>query len=250
MSTQNEGTIERGETKLLLSWGQRAGCGRDLSDEVAPQVGSIWVMKMGIRGQWPCRPHSQSVSEAGGGLHLLKRVWYSSTSPDTPLHPWVWICLSVKWEQGCIFALCFIQRLKKNNSINYFVAVVIQSLSHILHFATPWTAARQASRSFTISQSLLKLMFIESVMLSNHLIFCHLLLLCLQSFPASGSFLMSRLFPSGGQSTGASALGSVLPTNIQGWFPLGLTGLISLLSKGLSGVFSSLTVWKHQFFSA
>ena len=62
---------------------------------------------------------------------------------------------------------------------------------------------------------------------------------CLQSFPASGSFPMSRLFTSGGQSTGASASASVLPMNIQGWFPLGLTGLISLLSKGLSRVFSS-----------
>ena len=68
---------------------------------------------------------------------------------------------------------------------------------------------------------------------------------CLQSFPASGSFLMSRLFVSGGQSIGASA--SVLPINIQHWFPLGLTGFISLLSKGLSRVFSSTTVQKHQF---
>ena len=69
---------------------------------------------------------------------------------------------------------------------------------------------------------------------------------CLQSFPASGSFPMSWLFTSGGQSTGASA--SVLPMNIQGWLPLGLAGLISLLSKGLSRVFSNTTVWKHQFF--
>ena len=74
---------------------------------------------------------------------------------------------------------------------------------------------------------------------------------CLQSFPASGSFLMSRLFTSGGQSIGASASASVLPVNIQGWFPLGLTGLmISLLSKGLSGVFSSTVIRKHQFFGA
>ena len=71
---------------------------------------------------------------------------------------------------------------------------------------------------------------------------------CIQSFPASGSFLMSQLFASGGQSIGASA--SVLPMNIQGWFPLGLTGLISLLSKGLSKVVSRTTVWKHQFFGA
>ena len=71
---------------------------------------------------------------------------------------------------------------------------------------------------------------------------------CPQSFPASGSFPMSRLFASGGWSIGASA--SVLPMNIQGWFPLGLTGLISLLSMGLSKVVSSTTVWKHQFFDA
>ena len=71
---------------------------------------------------------------------------------------------------------------------------------------------------------------------------------CLQSFPASGSFPMSRLFVSGGQSIGASVLTSVLPMNIQGWFPLGLTGLISLQSKGLSRVFSSTIIQKHKFF--
>ena len=71
---------------------------------------------------------------------------------------------------------------------------------------------------------------------------------CFQSFPASGSFPMSLLFASGGQSIGASASASGLPMNIQGWFPLGLTGLVSLQSKGLSRVFSSTTVRKHQFF--
>ena len=73
---------------------------------------------------------------------------------------------------------------------------------------------------------------------------------CLQSFPASGSFPMSWLFASGGQSIGASASASVLSINIQGWFPLGLTGLISLQSKGLSRVFSSTTIQKHQFSGA
>ena len=73
---------------------------------------------------------------------------------------------------------------------------------------------------------------------------------CLQSFPASESFLMSWLFSSGGQIIGASALASVLPVNIQNWFPLGLIGLISLQSKGLSRVFSNTTVQKHQFFGA
>ena len=71
---------------------------------------------------------------------------------------------------------------------------------------------------------------------------------CLKSFPASESFLMSRLFASGGQSIGASVSAFVLPMNIQDWFPLGWTGLISLQSKGLSRFLSSSTVWKHQFF--
>ena len=72
---------------------------------------------------------------------------------------------------------------------------------------------------------------------------------CLQSFPASASFLMSQFFASGGQSVGASASASVLPMNIQDWFPVGWTGWISLQSKGLSRVFSNTTVWKHQIFS-
>ena len=73
---------------------------------------------------------------------------------------------------------------------------------------------------------------------------------CLQSLPASGYFPVSWLFASQGQSIGASASASVLPMNIQDWFPLGLTGLISLLSRGLVRVFSSITVRKHQFFGA
>ena len=73
---------------------------------------------------------------------------------------------------------------------------------------------------------------------------------CLPCFPSSGSFPMKQLFTSGGQSIGTSALPLVLPENIQGWFPLGLTGLLSLLSKGLSRLFSSTTIWKHPFFGA
>ena len=85
---------------------------------------------------------------------------------------------------------------------------------------------------------------------SNHLILCCPLLLLpsVFPFPASGSFPMSQFFPSGGQSTGASVSASVLPINIQDWFPLGLTGLISLQSKELSRVFSNTTVQKQQFF--
>ena len=131
----------------------------------------------------------------------------------------------------CIFTSCY-----ERSEFSF------QLPSHVRLFATPWTAAYQASLSFTISQSLLKLMSIELAMTSNHLILCCPLHLLLQSFAESGSLPVSWLFTSGGQSIGASALASVLPMNNQGLFPLGLTGLISLLSKGLSRVFSSTTV--------
>ena len=127
--------------------------------------------------------------------------------------------------------------------------VVVQSLSRVRLFVTSWTAAGQASVSFTISCSLLKLMSIESVMPSNHLILC-IPFSCPQSFPASGSFPDRQLFASGVQSIGTSASASVFKMNIQGWFPLGLTDLITLLSKGLSRVFSRPTTGKYQFFGA
>ena len=104
----------------------------------------------------------------------------------------------------------------------------------------------QASLSITNSWSLLKPMSVESVMPSKPLILCHPLLSHLQSFSKSGSFLMSHFFTSGSQSIGGSASASILPMNIQDWFPLGLTDLISFLPKGLS----STTVGRHQFFSA
>ena len=126
----------------------------------------------------------------------------------------------------------------------------VQVLSRVWLFATPWTAACQASLSITNSQSLLKLMCVESVMPSKISSSVVPFSSCLQSFPASGSFQMSQLFASGGQSIGASASASVLPMNIQDWFPLGLTSLNFLPSTGLSRVFSNTTVQKHQFFAA
>ena len=114
----------------------------------------------------------------------------------------------------------------------------------------PMAAAHQVPLSYMISQSLLKFLSIESVMLSNHLIVCYPLFLLPSIFPASGSSPMSWLFSLGGQSVGASASASVLLMNIQGWFPSGLTGLISLQCKGLSRVFSNTTVQKHQFSDA
>ena len=125
--------------------------------------------------------------------------------------------------------------------------IVAQSLSHVQLVAAPWTAARQASLSFTTSWSLLKLMSIESVIPSNHLILCPPFSSCPQSFPTLVSFPVSWLFISAGQNIGALASASVVPVNIQGLFPLGLTGLISLLSRGLSRVFSSTTIQTHQF---
>ena len=93
-------------------------------------------------------------------------------------------------------------------------------------------------------------MSIESVMPSNDLILCCPLLSLLQSFPESGFYPMSQFFTSDGQSIGASASASVLPGKIQDWFPLGLTGLMSLQSKGLSRLFPNTTVQKCQFFGA
>ena len=107
---------------------------------------------------------------------------------------------------------------------------------------TPWTAACQASLSFTTSQGLIKLKSIESVMSSNHLILCRPFSFGPQFFPASGSFPVSQYW--------TFSFSIVLPMNIQDWFPLGLTNLIFLPSKGLTRVFSCTTVWKHQFFTA
>ena len=125
---------------------------------------------------------------------------------------------------------------------------VVQSLICVWLFVTPWTAAQQASLSSTISQNLYRSSCTLSqwrhpTTSSSVAPFSS----CPQSFPTSGSLPMSQLFASGVQSIGA--LASNLPINIQGWFPLGLTGLISLKSKGLSRIFSSTTVRKHQFFS-
>ena len=142
------------------------------------------------------------------------------------------------WPQGCCLGLMSVQ----------FSSV--QSLSRVRLLATPWTTACQAFLSITNSRSSPKPMSIESVMPSNHLILCRPLLLLPSIFPASGSFPMSQLFTSGGQSIGVSASTSVLPMNTQYRSPLGLTGWISLQSKGLSRVFSNTTVQKHQFLCA
>ena len=128
--------------------------------------------------------------------------------------------------------------------------VVVQSLSCVQLFVTPWTAAHQASLSFTISQSLLKIMSIELVMLFNHLILCRLHLLLPSIFPSISVFSSELALHIRWPKLLELQSASIFPMNIQGWFSLGLTGLISLQSFVLSTVFSSTTIWKHQFLDA
>ena len=137
--------------------------------------------------------------------------------------------------------------LEKITSNSRFIRLLSLSCCHVWLFSAPWTAACQDSLSFTIFQILLELMSIESVMPSDHLILCRPLLLP-SIFPSIRVFSNESVVHIRGQSTGGSASASVLPMNIRGWFPLELTGLISLLSMGLPRVFSSTTIWKHQFF--
>ena len=125
---------------------------------------------------------------------------------------------------------------------------VVQSLSHVQLLPTPWLqharppcpllCPRVCTDSCPLNQRCHPTISSSVVTFSS----------CLQSFPASGSFLKSWLFVSSSQSIRASASALVLPVNIQGLFPLGLTGLISLLSKELLRIFYSTTVWKYQFF--
>ena len=142
---------------------------------------------------------------------------------------------------------CFIQHLLAN-CIMYVrnCDILVQLLSHVQLLLTPWTHTRLPCPlpSPGLAQTHVHWVDDATVISSSVVPFSY----CLLSFPASESFPKSRLFTSGGQSTEASA--SVLSMNIRGWFPLGLTGWISLQSKGLSRVFSNTTVQKQQFFSA
>ena len=172
---------------------------------------------------------------------------------------WFQIGLQNLWELIC-FWFTLTHRMQSTQNLWLLLLVsctlnlssfsLLQSLSCARLFATQRTAAHKASLPIINYWSLLKLMSIELVISSNHLILCCPFSSCLQSFRASGSFHMSQLFASGGQSIGVSAPTSVLPIQTQDWPPLGWTGWISLQSKGLSRVLSNTTVQKHQFFGA
>ena len=127
----------------------------------------------------------------------------------------------------------------------FFSSVQLLSCVHL--FATPWDTAHQASLSVTNFRSLLKLMPIESVMPSNHLILCHPLLLLPSIFPSIRVFSNESTLCIRWTIIGVSASTLVLPTNIQDWFPLGWIGWISWQSKRLARVFSNTTVQKHNF---
>ena len=142
----------------------------------------------------------------------------------------------------CVLETMLLKTLLLNSSV--------QSLSRVRLFATAWITGRHASLSITNSQSSLRLMAIESVMPSSHLILSRPLLLLPQSLQASESVPVSQPFAWGGQSTGASALASFPPKKSQGLSPSEWTGWISVESKGLSRVFSNNTAQKHQFFNA
>ena len=155
--------------------------------------------------------------------------------------------LSLKISIVAVFCRLWTVRRKTSTLLDSWLFGSVQSLSRVRLFETPWTAAHQASLSITNSWSLLKLLSIESGMPSNHLILCHPLLLPPSVFPSIRVFSNQSVLPDG-QSIGVSASASVLPINIHDWFPLGLTGWISLQSKCLWRVFSNVAVQKHQLF--
>ena len=194
---------------------------------------------------WPLltsRPHIWLLPGHFGCLVLKENSWFTSRSylPE-PAFPYPILIPSSSpfaksQKLGIILGFYLIVLLCSSTFV--VVQLLCPTICNCIDWSTP---------GFPVLHYLLEF---ESVMLSNHLILCHPFSSCSQSFPASGSFPMRWLLASGGQSTGASASASVLPVNFQGWFPLGMIGLLSLLFKELSRVFCSTTVWKHQFFSA
>ena len=146
----------------------------------------------------------------GSGGKLISSRWFSVGISHVFEIRW-WLGL----ESSKLPFICLLLVPRTLKLVEWENWSLVQLLSRVWLFVTPWTAARQASFSITSSQSLLKLMSIELVMPSNHLILCRHLLLLPQSFPAPGSFPMSQFFTSGGQNIGGSVSVSVLPVNSQ-----------------------------------
>ena len=150
--------------------------------------------------------------------------------------------------------LAFLNTFPDTNAVQLVIrlgviVIIVQLISCVRFFVTPWTVAHQASLSFTTSQSLLKLMSIESMMPSNHFVLCCPLLILPSILLRTRVFSDELTFHLGSHKYWGFSFRSVLPMNIQSWFPLGLTSVISFQSMGLSSVFFNTTDQKHQFFS-
>ena len=168
------------------------------------------------------------------------------SSPWGITKSWTWL---TDWTKT-IFLMSFSCSINVASFGDLYLLWIAQLLGCVPLFVTTWIAECQFPCP-SPSPGVCSNRFIESLIPSDHLVLClPTFSFWLQSFPESGSFPMSYFFTSHGQRIGASALASVLSMNIQGWFPLGLTGLISLLSKGFSRVFTNTTVQKSQFFGA
>ena len=226
-----------------LGWGWEQGLGRGPRGSAQPILskkagGNRWWTREGVAelSTWPMNPLPCWGRRTGVGRLFLPEC--NHCTRPTAERQWAYQSGELLPPANAAFAFCRRKGLS-----------VVQSLSPVWLFGSPWTAAHQASLSFTISQSLLKHMSFELVMLSKCLILClhapHPFSSCPQSFPASGSFPVSQFFVSGGQSIGPSA--SVFPLNIQSWFPLGLIGLNFLPSKGLSK--NLLQLWFESIIS-
>ena len=160
----------------------------------------------------------------------------------------IWATVLSSWVESCI--ICTVIKARKKHQSESVQFSSVQSLILVRLFTTPWTAVSQASLFINNSQSLPKLMSIESVMPSKHLILCCPLLLLLSIFPSIRVFSSASALPIRWPKYWSFSF-NISPSNeYSGWFPLGWTGLISLLSNRLSRVFSSTTVQKHQFFHA
>ena len=183
------------------------------------------------------------ILKRGNSFFLKKRGQFFQTLPL--LYQSIWKGMCLPWKRILVESKeTYLSRSYNLTSVRFSRSVVSDSLQpHGLQLARlpcPSPTPRACSNSCPSSRCCHPTILSSVVPFSS----------CPQSFPASGSFPVSQFFTSGGQSIGVSASASVLPMNIQVWFPLGWTGWISLLSKGLSRIFSNITVQKHQFFGA
>ena len=179
--------------------------------------------------------------QAPPSMGFSRQEYWSGLPLPSPLK--IWVLENLQKYMG-IWRVMFL------HSWSQWLSYQFSSVHFSRSVMSPWTASRPASLSITNSWSSPKPMSTESVMPSSYLILCLPLLLLPSIFPSIRVFQMSQLFISGGQSTGVSASTWVFPMNTQDWSPLGWSGWIFFQSKGLSRVFSSTIVQKHQFFGA